>query len=430
METNDGRGPDSPRLDVSGSDVAAAERSTEKLYRAISALRRVSTAVSRLRDLDAILHIALDSVLAIMSEAIGGILLLDEQTQTLSYRVYRGLSHGYVQGMRLRLGEGIAGTVAQTGNAVLLEDISADPRAASSDLIHVEGLKAFVSVPLRAKDSVLGVLNVASRRPRSFTTADMQLVHAIADQLGVAVEQAELYDRLRKGRERYQRLAHNILVAQEEERRRVARELHDETSQTLSGLALSLQALVKMAEKSDAIEGSFKGQLVKAQTMAVQASTEVGRIIHELRPSLLDALGLVAAIRRYAEDILGPVGIAVQVEAQGNERPLASEVEMGLFRVAQGSIGNVVKHSRAKNAAVTLDFQPDQLVMRMKDDGVGFNVSELTGVDETGRGGGLFSMKERVKLMGGSCSVESRPGQGTTVTVTVPLRWRMTRAED
>lgn len=430
METNDLPNAEDARMAGVRSNVQAPERAVAKLYRAISALRRVSAAVSRLRDLDAILHIALDSALAIMNETVGGILLLDEQTQTLSYRVSRGLSHEYVEAMRLRLGEGIAGTVAQTGNAVLLEDISTDPRAASPDIINIEGLRAFVSVPLRAKHVVFGVLNVASRKPRDFTAEDMQLVHAIADQLGVAIEQAELYDRLTKGRERYQRLAHNILVSQEEERRRVARELHDETGQTLAGLALSLQALVETAERSEAIDDAFKAQLRKAQSLAVQTGTEVTRITRELRPYLLDSLGLVPAIRRYAEDILRPVGIDVQVETRGAERPLAPEVEAGLFRVAQGSIGNIVRHSRAKNAAIALDYQANQLVMSIKDDGKGFDVSKFTGVDERGRGSGLFSMKERVKLMGGSCSVESRPGSGTTATVTVPLRWRMTRAED
>jgi signal transduction histidine kinase len=430
METNDVPNAEDARTAGLRSNVQAPERGAAKLYRALSALRRVSAAVSRLRDLDAILHIALDSALAIMNETVGGILLLDEQAQTLSYRVSRGLSHEYVEAMRLRLGEGIAGTVAQTGNAVLLEDISTDPRAASPDIINVEGLRAFVSVPLRAKDVVLGVLNVASRKPRDFTVEDMQLVHAIADQLGVAIEQAELYDRLTKGRERYQRLARNILVSQEEERRRVARELHDETGQTLAGLALSLQALVETAERSEAIDDAFKAQLRKAQSLAVQTGTEVTRITRELRPYLLDSLGLVPAIRRYAEDILRPVGIEVRVETRGAERPLASEVEAGLFRVAQGNIGNIMRHSRAKNAAIALDYQANQVVMSIKDDGKGFDVSKLTGVDERGRGSGLFSMKERVKLMGGSCSVESRPGSGTTVAVTVPLRWRMTRAED
>lgn len=416
-----------PRLEL---NARGPEGKTETPYRELLALSRVSAAVSGLRDLDGIMEVALDTMLDIMNGSIGGILLIDEQTQTLSYRVYRGLSDKYAQEMRLKLGEGIAGRVAQSGKAVLVEDISTDPRAAWLTLISTEGLKAFISVPLRAKDTVLGVLNVASRLPRSFTKDDMHLLHAIGDQVGVAIEQAELHERLRKGRERYQRLAQHILVAQEEERRRVARELHDETSQTLSGLALSLQALVEMCESSDRLDDKFKEQLKKAQSLAVQISTEVGKLIHELRPTLLDTLGLVPAIRRYAEDILRPIGISVSVESKGASQHLPPEVEVGLYRIAQGTIGNIAKHSSARNAAITLEYKTDHLMLTIRDDGAGFDVSKLTDVDERGRGSGVFGMKERVKLMGGSCFIESEPGQGTLVTVRIPSTRSTAIAED
>jgi len=410
----------------SKSDAQDSESGPLKPYSELIALSRVSAAVSGLRDLDAVFEVALDTVLEVMNGSIGWILLVDEQTQALSYQALRGLSEKYAQQMHLKVGEGIAGMVAQTGKAVLVEDLSTDPRAAWTALISTEGLKAFMSVPLRAKDTVLGVLNVASRLPRQFTKDDIHLLNAIGDQMGVAIEQAALYSRLRKGRERYQRLAQHILVAQEEERKRVARELHDETSQTLSGLALSLQALVEIAETSGSLDDSFKGQLKKAQSLAVQVSTEVSRLIHELRPTLLDTLGLVPAIRRYAEDILRPMGLKVSLESKGSELPLPSEVEVGLYRIAQGALGNILKHSNAKNVVLTLEYKEDQLLMRIKDDGVGFDVSKLTGVDERGRGSGVFGMKERVKLMGGSCSIESQPGQGTLVSVSIPS----TRSED
>jgi signal transduction protein with GAF and PtsI domain len=234
-----------------------------KPYRDLTALSRVSAALSELRDLDAVLDVALDTVLSVMEGTIGGILLIDEQTGTLSYRVYRGLSDKYVEEMRLKIGEGIAGNVAKSGKAVLLEDISSDPDAARHDLISTEGLKAFISVPLRAKDSILGVLNVASRLPHHFTKDDMHLLYAIGDQVGVAVEQAELYEKLKMGRERYQRLAQHILVSREEERKRLARELHDGTSQTLTGLSLSLQALMEMSKTYEAMDDTFREHLIK-----------------------------------------------------------------------------------------------------------------------------------------------------------------------
>ena len=406
------------------------DKPINKHYQDLTALSRVSAALSELRDLDAVLEVALETVLALMKGTIGGILLVDGQSQTLFYRVYRGLSDQYVKEMRLKVGEGIAGTVAKSGKAVLLEDVSKDPEAARHDLISTEGLKAFISVPLRARDTILGVLNVASRSSHHFTKDDMHLLHAIGDQVGVAIEQSELYERLRKGKERYERLAQHILVSREEERKRVARELHDETSQSLSGLALSLQALVEIAQKHEDLDVAFKEQLQKAQSLAVQISNEVSRLIHELRPTLLDTLGLIPAIRRYAEDILHPLGIDVTVECKGSAQPLPPEYEVGLFRVAQSTIGNIAKHSEAKKVLIDLEYGTGQLSMCIKDNGKGFDVSKLTGVDAKGRGSGLFGMKERVKLMGGSCSVESKPGQGTAVVLQVPNTRSVVSEED
>ena len=396
---------------------------TERQHRELLALSRVSAALSGLWDLDAILRVALDNVLSIMNGTIGGILLVDEQTQTLSYRVQQGLGAKYVEEACFRLGEGVTGRVAQSGKAILLEDISTDPSIKYPDLVSKEGLKAFISVPLRAKDKVLGVINVATRMPRRFTTNDMHLLYSMGDQLGVAIEQAKLYERLRKARERYRRLARQTLVIQEEERKRLARELHDETSQTLSGLALQLQALVDMAEMSGSQDAKFIDGLKKVQSLTVQVHNEISRLIANLRPALLDTLGLVPAIRQYAETSLRSLGINVSVETKGVDRRLIPEVEAGLFRWAQGAIGNIAQHSRAKNATIILEYQDDELFLRISDDGQGFDVSKITDIEESGRGRGVFSMKERVKLLDGTCSIESQPGQGTTVWARVPLSW-------
>lgn len=406
------------------------ENESDEHYRNLLALSRVSAAVSGLGDLDAILRVALDNVLDIMTGTMGGILLLDEQTQMLSYRVCRGLSPEYIEGMRLCLGEGIAGRVAQSGKSVLLDDISVNPRAARPDLVRTEGLKAFISVPLRAKDAVLGVINVASRVPHHFTTNDLYLLHSIGDQVGVAIEQAKLQERLRKGRERYQQLVRQTLIAQEEERRRIARELHDETSQALSGLAFNLQALVDMAEMFGTVNEEIKAGLRKAHSLATQIATEVGRLIKELRPALLDTLGLAPAIRQYAEATFGPLGINVSMESTGSCESLPSEVEVGLFRIAQGAIGNIAKHSKAKNAAIVLECKPNELLLLVSDDGQGFDVSKLTEIEESGRGRGLFTMKERTGLLGGTCSVRSQPRQGTTVMARVPIIRSVANAED
>ena len=396
----------------------------------ILALSRISAALSGLWDLDAILGVGLDNALEYMHGTVGEILLIDEDSQSLSRRVHRGLSKEYVTGLRTNLGEGVTGSVAQSGKAVLLEDISSDPRVVHRELIIAEGLKAFISVPLRAKEIVLGVLNIASHRPRKFSNNDVYFLYAIGDQLGIAIEHARLYERLRSARERLRKLARQNLVAEEDERRRIARELHDETSQSLSGIALQLQALIEMSGMSGTPSDEFVNGLKKVQALTVQVHNEVSRLISNLHPALLDTLGLVPAVRQYAETRLKPLEMDVSVEIKGKELRLPPEVEAALFRFIQGAVGNVAQHSKARNVSVLLEFRPDEFIMKVSDNGQGFDVSEITDVEESGRGRGLFSMRERIGFLSGTSGIESEVGKGTAVWASIPIGQEVAYAKD
>jgi len=408
------------KSEKSARGVATADKKEEQPSE-ILVLSRISAALSGLWDLDAILGVGLDSALDIMNGNIGEILLIDEQTHILTRHVHRGLSKEFVDTIRLSLGEGITGNVAQTGKAVLLEDISSDPRVSHRELVAAEGLKAFICVPLRARDIVLGVLNVASRRPRKFTTNDMHLLYAIGDQLGIAIEHARLYERLRKARERLRKLARQNLVAEEDERRRIARELHDETSQSLSGIALQMEALIEQSESFSQQDEEFISGMKKVQALTVQVHKEVSRLISNLHPALLDTLGLVPAVRQHAETRLQPLDIKVSVETKGTVKRFPPDVEAAFFRFVQGAIGNVAQHSQASSATIMLEYKPDEFSMYVTDNGQGFDVSEITDIEESGRGRGLFSMRERIGFLGGTSGIESEIGKGTTVWARIPI---------
>ncbi len=163
---------------------------------------------------------------------------------------------------------------------------------------------------------------------------------------------------------------------------------------------------------------------------AVHAGTEIVKIMKELRPTLLDELGLLAAIHRYAKDNLQARGINVSAEFIGTDRRFPPEVEVTLFRVAQGLIGNILEHSQAKNASIKLECDATKCVLQVKDDGKGFDVSKITQVEPGGRGAGLFTMKERISLLGGNCHIESKPGQGSHIRAEVPLVEEVTGEED
>ncbi len=394
----------------------------EQRTKELSSLLSVSEILASqptLANLEATLTSALDKTLEIMKVNTGGILLWDEEKQAFCYRAYRGLSQEYVEGMYCRPGEGIAGKVAQSGEAIVVEDISTNPRAIHHDLIATEGLRAFASVPLRSKDRVLGVLNITSREARQFSAQDVRLLESIGGQIATALENVRLHQEVQHKDEIRGELLREILSIQEEERRRIARELHDETSQVLASLTANLEAIASIlpasAEKATAI-------IRKSQALSVKILDEIHRLIYELRPSLLDDLGLVAATRWLIDNNLVTIGVKVDFKTVGRVRRLPPQLEATLFRVIQEAVSNIARHAHAKNAELTLHFQKKMVAIHISDDGHGFDVEEAINAKDRPRGLGLLGMKERVELMRGTLNIHSQPDRGgTEIDVKIPL---------
>ncbi|HYB72029.1 MAG TPA: ATP-binding protein [Candidatus Sulfotelmatobacter sp.] len=220
---------------------------------------------------------------------------------------------------------------------------------------------------------------------------------------------------LREKEEARGELLRKLITAQEEERKRIARELHDETSQVLATLALGLEAAAA-APTPDAAREKLAG----LRKLAVDALDGVHRIIHALRPSALDDLGLVSAIRWYAETLLEPHGLEVDLTVRGDEGRLPPAVETALFRTVQEALTNVAKHAEADRVAIAVAFRPEALEIRVEDDGRGFDVAEA--LRGEGAGLGLLGMRERMSLLDGTLDIASRPGGGTRLTIRVPRR--------
>jgi signal transduction histidine kinase len=225
-----------------------------------------------------------------------------------------------------------------------------------------------------------------------------------------------LYEQLQE-RERWrEELLRKVIAAQEDERKRLARELHDETSQTLSALAMKIETALAAwpAEAS-------RDRLVEARQLTVRTLEELHRLIFDLRPSVLDDLGLVSAIRWYAERHLEPRGIAVRCEFSGFGSRLMPELETALFRVAQEAITNIAKHSGAETVLIQCLQRDDRITIEIEDDGKGFVPATLPPPSARERGLGLLGMRERVELFGGTIEIDSAPGSGTRIAVSVPV---------
>jgi signal transduction histidine kinase len=273
-------------------------------------------------------------------------------------------------------------------------------------------------------------MNIASHQAGKFGADDVSLLNSIGDYIGTAIEQAKLYQSLDMSKKRYQSLLQHTLTAQENERKRIARELHDETSQALTSVTLSLQAIIQLSEKLGIKDDNLTKMLQNTHSYAVHTQNEIVKLMKALRPTLLDELGLPAAIHRYAKDTLQRHDINVEMEFKGTDERLPPTIEVTLFRIAQGAIGNILEHSEAKNTLVKLECDDSECLLNIEDDGKGFDVRKLTKVDPSGRGAGVFTMKERAKLIYGACRIESQPGHGTKVMVKIPMVPEMTYDEE
>ncbi|MFQ5459379.1 MAG: GAF domain-containing protein [Anaerolineae bacterium] len=302
---------------------------------------------------------------------------------------------------RYRVGdEGISGRVASTGVGVRVGDVGVEPSYRLDP--DYPNTRSELVVPLRTKDAVIGVLDVQSSKVNAFDESDEIVLTSLANQAAIAVENLRLYERTKK-------------LAVIEERQRLARELHDAVTQSLYGVTLYAEAASRLLSAGD-VEGAA-ADLRQLQETAQDALREMRLLIFELRPPMLDEVGLVGALRARLEAVEGRAGVHTMLVSD-DHLELPPDVEQGLYRIAQEALNNALKHSRANTISVTLRMDGDDVVLRITDDGVGFDPEEA---DSQG-GFGVTGMKERAELLGGQFELAASPGGGTDIRVTVGLR--------
>src|SRR4029079_11102072 len=227
--------------------------------------------------------------------------------------------------------------------------------------------------------------------------------------------QTEVSERQRAERERGQ-LVRRIVFAQEEERARIAREMHDQFGQQLTVLNLKLDAL----KKDCADNTTLCDQVDTLQDLAQQISADVDNLVWEMRPMALDDLGLGAALTSYVQSWSSHLGIPVDLHAAGLDRGrLTSEMEPVLYRIAQEALNNVAKHAHATNVAIVLEQRAGQVFLIIEDNGTGFDLQTVLDAGEKGLG--LIGMRERAAVVGGNIEIESQSNSGTTVVVRIPV---------
>jgi len=272
-------------------------------------------------------------------------------------------------------------------------------------------------LPLQARPRKVGTLLLETAPDGPFmTTREVPIIIALTQQLAIAIENARLVLQLRRRDARRALMLQRTTYAQEAERKRIARELHDETGQALTALAAGLRGISKLMVKNP--EAAIS-QIDQMQTISAHSLEELRHLINDLRPSHLDDLGLVAALHWQVDQVNQRGNTEVKFDLVGQPRNLPSEAETSLFRIAQEGLVNILKHANAENAQLLLSYEKDCVHLCVEDDGHGFKPAEIL-EPGMGRAWGLIGIQERAALLGGEVRIESTPGKGSTISVSVP----------
>jgi two-component system sensor histidine kinase DegS len=381
----------------------------QKAVEELETVNAITLTVSQSLDLDQILDEALRMTLEVIrsSEVKGGIFLLDAAGQKLHLRAHHGLSPEFVQReAEITVGECLCGLAAESGQGLFASNALEGARHSRCRELDSH---SHVIVPLKSRDRVLGVMFLYLGGRYQPIAEDWRLFASLGSQIGIAVENARLYENMRF-------YVRQITRAQEDERKRIARELHDDTAQALIDLSRRLDSLATSGEQ---LSESTIGRLEEFQVLIEGILQGVRRFSRDLRPSVLDDLGLLPALEGLMADVKDE--IEPELKIIGGTRRLAPDVELVLFRIVQEALNNVRRHAHASQVITMVDFGEGRVRITVEDNGQGFELPSRTG-DLVARGKlGLVGMHERTQLLGGTLTLQSSLDEGTTVTVDVPV---------
>jgi signal transduction histidine kinase len=375
-----------------------------------SALLRLLDAELVSADLSALLAKVLDITTQTFQASLGIILLCDSEIGALRISASVGMDVEVPEDFKVELGSGFSGKIALNGEPEMILDTNVDT-GTLRPLTRTKA-KSLWGVPLKADGETIGVMVIGFPKPYEWLPTERELMRAIGDRTALAIERARMTDALREREQRIAELSGHLLRAQEEERKRISRELHDETGQALMVIRLYLG----MMESGNTTK-SVRGKIRETVDVVDRTIEGIRRIIGKLSPLVLQELGLVAAIRKEAKDFARNTGVKARVLIAENVGRLASGTEQAIYRVVQEALHNVAKHAQAKNVTVQLERADELVQVVVEDDGVGIQSRSSNSRDHSF---GLAGIKERVAMLGGTSRVISTKGNGTRLEISVP----------
>ncbi|MEA1959328.1 MAG: GAF domain-containing sensor histidine kinase [Chloroflexota bacterium] len=417
--------------------VAELEEMRQRIDRLL-ALQQASPSIQSTLDLKKVLRQVAKAVVVDLEYDHSYILLVDEKKNVLQGTAFFTREGNQLQEKVARVEEATSQKITQMkfaardysrmmsnaldGRATITHDlyeIASPPltREQCRAVQEIIGAKTMVGIPLFVRDRYAGSI-LAFTTQENVTPQDIEPLWFLSNQAKIAIFNAYLYQAEKKMREDMGFYLKLVNKAQEEERKRIARDLHDDTTYELVSLSRRLHRLMSVKDESPERIGPL---LNEAQQDIDRILEGIRRFCQELRPSILDDLGLIPALEWLASEFTSQSGIDIAVTMSGTHRRFNPDAELAMFRIAQEALWNSCRHSGASKAWVSIEYYNGKVIMRAGDDGKGFDMPEnLTDLAGSGKLG-LTGVKERIQLLEGALSLQSEPGKGTTLSIEVPI---------
>ncbi len=382
----------------------------------LEAIRDLTSDIIRELDIETVLKLTIERARALANCQTSVIFEWDEANRGLRRRIALGFKESDPQRM-IKLGQGMSGRVARSRKGDFENDYPRFPRRLGYVMEQVD-MQAVMSAPIVFNERLIGVITVGrTTNGEPFSREDLEFLCLFADHAAIAIENARLYAELSDRAQQMKTLVGKLLRAQDEERRRVAYEVHDSLAQVAAATHQHLEAF---AARNRPRTEMGRHELDAARQTAQQTVREARRVIAGLRPTVLDDLGLASALRQEMEALKAD-GYVVTYEENLGSRRFPQEVETTLFSIGREALTNVRKHAGATRVEMRLSLQVNSIQLDIQDWGRGFDTKKARQRIDDRERIGLRGMEERVSWMGGQLTIKSRRGKGSRVSVTVPL---------
>ena len=391
--------------------VESSGRRAEEQLGTFRELQRVAQSLSAELNFERLVRKVLSSALQLLHARAGALLLHEPLTDELRFQVVEG-SRDALEGRRIASSDGIAGWVFTHGEPLIADDLSTDRRLSEAFESGRRG-RSLAAAPLVIMGKKIGVLVALSdEASEHFKPADLDVLKALAVQSAVAIENSRLYRSLWEERNR-------ILAVEEEVRKELAREVHDGPAQLLSAMVMNVRFVQTLLDEGE-LE-LLRTELVSLEELSERTLKMVRELLFNQRPLILETQGLFPALETYVKRMSEAREVKVSLELIGEPVRLPGRADRAIFSIVQEAVGNAKKHAPGADVRIRVESQDNRLWVRVIDSGAGFDVSRVQSTYDRRGSLGLLNMNERAQQIGGTLTIESAIGRGTTVTLSVPV---------